>query len=146
VEAFLRFIELKKQEVQLKKELPIAKQEAIAYYKANPVLTGEKTTGQFSEVNGEKLPVKLTWKLIPTTIPNPDYNEKKARLLEVENSLRVIHAEKLAEIQAQSVALNDLYCSFLVNEETKKLQAELAEIAPTFEGKATEELSVTLPK
>ena len=146
MEAFLRFIELKKQEAVLKKELPIAKQKAIACYKVNPVLTGEKTTGQFSVVNGEKLPAKLTWKLISTTVPNPAYTERKARLLEIENSLRVIHAEKLTEIQAQIVALNDLCCSFLVNEETKKLTAELAEIAPTLEGKATEELSVTLPK
>ena len=143
---FLRFIELKKLEAQIKKDLPIAKQEAIAYYKAKPVLTGEKTTGQFSEVDGEKLPAKLVWKLVPTKLDNPAYTEKTARLTEIENSLKVIHTEKLAEIKEQIAMLNDEIASYLVNEETEKIKAELKEITPTLEGKDTEELSVTLPK
>ena len=143
---FLRFIELKKLEAQIKKDLPIAKQEAIAYYKAKPVLTGKKTTGQFSEVDGEKLPAKLSWKLIPTKIENPVHAEKVARLIEVENSLKVIHAEKLTEIRAQISILNDAISSLIMNDETEAIKAELKEIAPTLEGKDTEELSVTLPK
>jgi hypothetical protein len=143
---FLRFIELKKLEAQIKKDMPIAKQEAIAYYTAKPVLTGEKSTGQFSEVEGEKLPAKLVWKLIPTKLDNPVYAEKMARLAEIENSLKVINAEKLAEIRAQIAMLNDAISSYLVNEETEKIKAELKEIPPSIEGKATEELSVTLPK
>lgn len=143
---FLRFIELKKLEAQIKKDLPIAKQEAIAYYKAKPVLVGEKTSGQFSEVEGEKLPAKLCWKLIPTKTENPVYKEKSDRLAEIEGSLKIIHSEKLAEIKAQIASLNDEIASYLVNEETEKIKAELKEISPSIEGKVTEELSVTLPK
>ena len=143
---FLRLIELKKQEAQLKIELPIAKKEAMEYYRSNPVLTGEKTTGQFSTVNGVKLPAKLTWNLITGKSKNPVYEEKYERLVKVENSLKFTHARKLDGLKAQIEALQQQMRSLLVNDETEALKVELANTASTIEGPTTEELSVTLPK
>ena len=143
---FLRLIELKEQEAQLKIELPIAKHAAIEYYKAHPVLTGEKTTGQFSTVDGVKLPAKLTWKLVKREVPNPIFEEKHSRLIQVEHSLEAIHARKLDELKAQIEALQVQVRSLLVNDETEALKIELANTASTIEGPTTEELSVTLPK
>ena len=144
--AFLELIELKRQEAEIKKALPPAKQKAIEYYRFNPVLVGEKKTGQFSSVDGKKLPATLTWKLVSTKVENPDYAEKFARLVQVEESLGVLYAERLTEIKKEVAALNCRASALLVNDETEELKKTLAGLLPTLEGQPVEELSVTLPK
>jgi hypothetical protein len=143
---FIRLIELKQQEALLAVELPIAKAEAIAYYNANPVLTGEKKTGAFSKVGDQVLPATLTWKLVKATKPNPAYTALDVRLKEVKTSLETIHAENLAMIDAQIDDLLKQRNLLLVNEETEKIEESLKTTPKTIEGSPREELSVTLPK
>ena len=140
-------IQLKQQEATLAIELPKAKAEAIAFYKANPVLTDpKKLTGQFDSVEGQKLGAKLAWKIVSTTIKNPDYQAKSARLTELQDSLAAIHKEELALISEQIASLKADQEALLENKEVIKIKEELLIIPPTLEGKDREELTVTLPK
>ena len=138
---------LKQQEAVLAAEIPKAKIEAIAFYKANPVLTDpKKLTGQFDSVEGHKLASKLTWKIISTTIKNPDHEAKLARLTELQDSLAAIHKDQLKSISKQIESLKADQESLLENDEVIKIKEEIAKISPTLEGKGKEELTVTLPK
>jgi plasmid replication initiation protein len=142
-----RFVELKRQEALLAPQLEAAKSEAIAYYKANPVLTDpKKLTGVFTNIEGVDLQAKVTWKQVKTSLKNPEYTARTERLVEIEGSLKTIHAEKLAGIEAQIEALKKLSASYLINEETEKLKAELQSIPATKAGTPKDELSVELPK
>ena len=128
-------------------ELPKAKVEAIAFYKANPVLTDpKKMTGQFDSVGDQKLAAKLTWKLVPTTIKNPEHQTRFARLVELQNSLTAIYKDQLALISEQIASLKADQESLLENSEVIAIKEELAQIPATLEGISREELTVTLPK
>lgn len=143
---FIRLIELKQQEANLATELKIAQVEAVAYYKENPVLTGDKKTGAFSKIGDQVLPATLTWKLVKMTKPNPDYTVLFDRLKEIKQSLETIHTEKLAAIDSQIEELLKQRGLLLVNEETEKIEESLKTISKTLEGTPREELAVTLNK
>lgn len=110
------------------------------------MLTGEKTTGQFSTADGVQLPAKLTWKLVSRRIENHAYLEKHDRLVKIEESLAVLNANKLTVIKNEIHALNEQWRQLLINPETEEIKAELRTVPPTIEGVPIEELTVTLPK
>lgn len=143
---FLRLISLKQQEIAIASELKIAQAEAIAYYNAFPVLTGKKTTGAFNKVGNQELPATLTWRVIKTTNPNPEYATLANRLKELQQALASIHTEKISAIDAQIDELARQRGLLLVNEETEKIQESLKTISKTLEGTPRQELAVTLDK